>query len=79
MSQKPRLLDLVRQKIRVKHYSYRTEQTYISWIKRYIHYHHLQHPKDLNESHIEQFLTHLAVERRVAASTQNQEGKPSHP
>ncbi len=64
MPGKPRLLDQVRNKIRVKHYSIRTE-------KAYIHYHKLQHPKNLSTKHIEQFLTHLAVDKKVAASTQN--------
>ena len=72
MLQTPRLLDQVRNRIRVKHYSIRTEKTYIQWIKSYIHFHDLQHPKTLYASHIEAFLTHLAVNRNVSASTQNQ-------
>ena len=71
MSEK-KLLDQVRESIRRKNYSYRTEQSYISWIKRYIFFHNLQHPRDLTERDIESFLTHLAVEKTVAPSTQNQ-------
>ncbi|HEX5056974.1 MAG TPA: integron integrase [Gammaproteobacteria bacterium] len=72
MSNNPRLLDRVRHKIRTKHYSIRTERSYVQWIKSYIHFHGLQHPKGLDASHIEAFLTHLAVEKSVSASTQNQ-------
>jgi integron integrase len=69
---KPRLLDRVRNVIRCKHYSIRTEQTYVDWIKRYIYFHHKQHPEEMGEEHISAFLTHLAVDRKVAGSTQNQ-------
>ena len=69
---KPRLLDRIRQAIRVRHYSYRTEQAYIQWVKRYIYFHGMRHPEELSESHIGAFLTHLAVSRNVSASTQNQ-------
>ena len=70
---KPRkLLDRVRDKLRVKHYSVRTEKTYVSWIRRYILFHNKRHPKDMGAREIEAFLTHLAVEKNVAASTQNQ-------
>ena len=69
---KPRLLDQVRDKIRLKHYSYRTEQSYIAWIKRFIFFHDRQHPDTMGEKEIESFLTFLAVKRNVAASTQNQ-------
>lgn len=69
---KPRLLDHVRNIIRCKHYSIRTEHSYVEWIKRYIYFHEKQHPGDLEEQHISAFLTHLAVERKVASSTQNQ-------
>lgn len=68
----PKLLDRVRGKIRLKHYSIRTEQAYVDWIKRYILFFDKRHPKDLGAHEVEQFLTHLAVERRVSASTQNQ-------
>ena len=68
----PRLLDRVRDKIRLKHYSLRTEQAYVDWIKRYINFHGKQHPSDLGAADVEAFLTHLAAVREVAASTQNQ-------
>jgi integron integrase len=67
-----KLLDQVRDVIRLKHYSYRTEKCYTDWIKRYILFHHKRHPKDMGRPEIEAFLTHLAVNERVAASTQNQ-------
>jgi integron integrase len=67
----PKLLDQVRNKLRVKHYSIRTEQTYSDWIKRYIYYHGKRHPKDMGAREIEAFLTHLAVDGKVSASTQN--------
>ncbi len=67
----PKLLDQVRDRLRVKHYSIRTEQTYIHWIKRYIYFHDKRHPKDLGARDIEAFLTHLAVQDKVAAATQN--------
>lgn len=73
MRSKPKkLLDQVREQIRIKHYSIRTEDTYVSWIKRYIYFHKKRHPKDLGKPDIEAFLSHLALERRVAAATQNQ-------
>lgn len=62
---KPRLLDQVREVIRLKHYSIRTEQTYIDWIKRYIYFHDKKHPKDMGAEHITAFLTHLAVKLNV--------------
>lgn len=65
-------LDLVRDAIRLKHYSYRTEQTDVGWIRRYIRFHNKQHPKDIGSAEVEAFLTHLAVEKTVSASTQNQ-------
>ena len=68
----PKLLDQVRGKIRLKHYSIRTEQAYTDWIKRYIYFHGKRHPKDMGAQDIESFLTHLAVKGKVAASTQNQ-------
>jgi integron integrase len=67
-----KLLDRVRDAIRVKHYSIRTEQAYVNWIKRYILFHHKRHPQEMGASEIEAFLTHLAVNENVAASTQNQ-------
>src|SRR5438876_11521889 len=67
----PKLLDQVRETIRRKHYSLRTEATYIDWIKRYIFFHHKRHPVEMGAPEMELFLTHLAVEKRVTASTQN--------
>ena len=69
---KPKLLDQLRAAIRVRHYSIRTEEVYVHWVKRYIYFHNKCHPKDLNAAHVAAFLSHLAVERKVAASTQNQ-------
>ena len=68
----PRLLDQVRGKIRLKHYSLRTEQAYVDWIKRFIRHFGKRHPRELGAGDVEAFLTHLAVTGRVAASTQNQ-------
>jgi hypothetical protein len=70
--QRSALLDQVRDRIRFKHYSIRTEQAYTDWIKRFILFHGKQHPATLGASEVELFLTHLAVERNVAAATQNQ-------
>ena len=67
-----KLLDEVRGVMRVRHYSYQTEKTYIHWIKQYIFFHKVTHPKEMGATEVEAFLTHLAVERMVAASTQNQ-------
>jgi site-specific recombinase XerD len=67
-----KLLDQVRDSLRVKHYSYRTEQTYVEWIKRFILFHGKRHPKEMAGSEIEAFITYLAVERHVATATQNQ-------
>jgi hypothetical protein len=67
-----RLLDRGRDAIRLKHCSIRTEATYIDWIKRYILFHYKRHPQEMGASEIEAFLTHLAVDRNVATSTQNQ-------
>lgn len=67
-----KLLDQVRDALRVKHYAYRTEESYIQWIRRYILFHDKRHPKDMAEAEVEAFLTHLAVDENVAASTQNQ-------
>src|SRR5215212_795031 len=68
----PRLLDQVRAVIRSKHYARRTEETYIDWITRYIRFHKMRHPRELGSKDITAFLTHLAVDLDVAASTQNQ-------
>lgn len=66
------LLEVVRDTIRRKHYSYQTEKSYVQWIKRYVAFHHKRHPREMGQPEIEAFLTHLAVEGKVAASTQNQ-------
>jgi site-specific recombinase XerD len=71
-NQPKKLLDQVRDAIRLKHYSYRTEETYVQWIVRYILFHNKRHPKEMGVPEIEKFLTHLAVEGNVAAATQNQ-------
>ncbi|MGA7936544.1 MAG: integron integrase [Kovacikia sp.] len=67
-----KLLDQVRDALRVKHYAYRTEESYVQWIRRYILFHNKRHPKDMAEPEVQAFLTHLAVDNNVAASTQNQ-------
>lgn len=67
-----KLLDQVADALRVRHYAYRTEQTYIHWIRRYILFHDKRHPREMGAAEIEAFLTHLAVEGQVSASTQNQ-------
>jgi len=68
----PKLLDRVRESIRARHYSLRTEEAYVQWIRRFILFHNKQHPKDLGAAEVAAFLTHLAVGRHVSASTQNQ-------
>jgi integron integrase len=73
MENQPRkLLDQVRDVIRMKHYSYRTEESYVYWVRRYILFHNKQHPTTMGSPEVETFLSHLAVEGKVAASTQNQ-------
>ena len=69
---RPRLLDEVRNAIRRRHYSYRTEESYVDWIKRLIRFHGRRHPRELGEPEVTAFLNHLARERQVAAATQNQ-------
>jgi len=68
----PKLLDQVRDRIRVKHYSIRTETQYVQWVRRFILFHGKKHPRDMGAPEVEAFLTHLAVEGNVAAATQNQ-------
>lgn len=70
MEVKVPLLDQMRHIIRLKHMSYRTEQAYISWVRRFILFHHKRHPAEMGADDIRAFLTHLAVESHVAASTQ---------
>lgn len=67
-----KLLDILRDKIRFKHYSIRTEQVYIHWVKRYILFHNKKHPKEMGKVEIEQFLTNLATVQNVSPTTQNQ-------
>src|ERR1700730_18001643 len=68
----PKLLERVRAAVRMKHYSRRTEQAYVHWIRRFIVFHHKKHPSTMGASEIGAFLSWLAVQRRVSASTQNQ-------
>jgi integrase len=73
MEQRPKKLwEQVQDSIRIKHYSYQTEKTYIYWIRRYILFHNKRHPQEMGSAEIEAFLTYLAVKENVAASTQNQ-------
>ncbi len=72
MEIKKKLLDIVRDKIRFKHYSYSTERTYIHWIKQYIFFHNKKHPIDMAKREIEEYLTFLATKKNVSPSTQNQ-------
>ena len=72
MEAKPRLLDQMRDRLRTQHYSYRTEQQYLFWVRRFILFHGKRHPRDLGADDVTAFLTHLAVNRRVAAATQSQ-------
>ena len=71
-AQKPKLLDRLREAIRVRHYSIRTEEAYVQWVRRFIFFHNKRHPDDMGRQEVEAFLTHLAVEGKVAAATQNQ-------
>ena len=72
MKMKKKLLDMVRDKIRFKHYSYSTERTYIHWIKQYIFFHNKKHPLEMDKREIEAYLTFLATKKHVSPSTQNQ-------
>lgn len=71
-TRKPKLLDQLRDALRSRHMSQRTEQSYCLWVKRYILFHHKRHPAEMAEPEINEFLTHLAVKQKVSASTQNQ-------
>lgn len=71
-AKQPKLLDRVRDRLRVKHCAYRTEQTYVHWIKRFIFFHNKRHPQDMGADEVEAYLSHLATARDVSASTQNQ-------
>ena len=74
-SRELRLVDQVRGAIRVRHYSFRTEETYVHWIRRFILFHHKRHPRDMGASEVGEFLTHLAVKGHVASSTQPSGGR----
>jgi integrase len=69
---RPRLLDELRRQVRLRHYSYRTEQAYVGWVRRYILFHRKRHPAQLGAAEVEAFLSHLASVRNVAAATQGQ-------
>jgi hypothetical protein len=71
-ARKPKLLDQVRDAIRTRHYSLRTEDTYVHWIKRFIFFHWKRHPAEMGKPEVSQFLSDLAVRQHVSASTQNQ-------
>src|SRR3989440_4705871 len=68
----PKLLDRLRAALRLRHYSPRTEEAYVAWVRRFILFHGKRHPLEMGAAEINAFLTHLAVEGHVAASTQNQ-------
>lgn len=70
--QSPRLLDRLRSEIRLRHYSIRTEETYVDWARRFVLFHGKRHPKDMGPEEVTAFLSHLASERNVSGSTQNQ-------
>src|SRR4029079_16211190 len=68
----PKLLDQARDTIRLRHYSIRTEESYLRWMKQYILFHNKRHPVDMGEPEVTAFLSQLAVDRQVSSSTQNQ-------
>jgi len=72
MDGKPKLLDQLREQIRVRHYSIRTEAVYVKWVRDYVRFHGLRHPAEMGAAEVEQFRSHLAVRRQVSAPTQNQ-------
>lgn len=72
MGSQPGLFAVARDKMRTRHLALRTEQVYLQWQRRYIAFHHRRHPRDFGAPEVEQFLTHLAVHRKVSAATQNQ-------
>jgi integron integrase len=72
MDKPPRLLDQLRHQARLRHYSYRTEQAYVGWVRRFIIFHNRRHPASMGGAEVEAFLSHLATERHVAAATQGQ-------
>ncbi|MBV2132875.1 integron integrase [Pseudomonas sp. MAP12] len=72
MDGKPKLLDRLREQIRVRHYSIRTEAVYAKWVRDFIRFHKMRHPAEMGAPEVERFLSHLAVDMNVSASTQNQ-------
>jgi len=68
----PRLLDRYREEMVVRHYAKRTVQSYVGWVRRYLRFHQLRHPREMGQEEINAFLTHLAVKEKLAASSQNQ-------
>src|SRR3982074_104419 len=72
MGSQPGLLAVAREKMRTRHLAMRTEQAYLQWLRRYLVFHGRRHPRHLGAPEVEQFLTHLAVHRKVSAATQNQ-------
>src|SRR3984957_758331 len=66
------LFEVARERIRTRHLAFRTEQTYLQWMRRYVKFHGRRHPRDMGAAEVEAFLTHLAVQAKVGASTQNQ-------
>jgi Phage integrase, N-terminal SAM-like domain len=75
LPQPRKLLDHVRDVLRVNHYSVRTEEAYVGWIRRYIFYHNKKHPRDMGSLEVELYLTHLAVGEKVSTNTQKQHVK----
>src|SRR5467141_798770 len=72
MASPPGLLAVAREKMRTRHLALRTEHAYLQWLRRYLVFHGRRHPRELGAPEVEQFLTHLAVQRKVSAATQNQ-------
>jgi integrase len=72
MPERRGLFEVAREKIRTRHLAFRTEQAYLHWMRRYVKFHGRRHSRDMGSAEVETFLTHLAVEAKVAASTQNQ-------
>ena len=72
MESQPGLLTVARERMRTRHLALRTEHAYLQWLRRYLVFHNRRHPRELGAPEVEQFLTHLAVDRKVSAATQNQ-------
>ena len=70
--QAPRLLDQVRERVRYLHYSIRTEQAYVHWVRAFVRFHHMRHPREMGQPEVEAFHSWLAAERQVAVSTHRQ-------